>query len=124
MTFMFEHLEVYQKSVNFPGRLLGLTETFPKGYRFLADQLNRATSSIAANIAEGNGRFTKAERKNFFGIACGSPQECVSDRSVKASAEEVGSGKASCEGAAAGGARGVLQGGEEDAEANGGEGDS
>jgi len=42
MTFMFEHLEVYQKSVNFADCLLGLTETFTKGYRFLVDQLNRA----------------------------------------------------------------------------------
>ena len=33
--------------------------------------------SLAANIAEGNGRFTKPDRKNFFGIARGSVQECV-----------------------------------------------
>ncbi len=33
--------------------------------------------SIAANIAEGNGRFTKADRRNFFGISRGSVQECV-----------------------------------------------
>ncbi len=33
--------------------------------------------SIAANIAEGNGRFTKPDRKNFFGISRGSVQECV-----------------------------------------------
>ena len=43
----------------------------------MADQLNRAALSIAANIAEGNGRFTKPDRKNFFGIARGSVQECV-----------------------------------------------
>jgi four helix bundle protein len=28
-------------------------------------------------IAEGNGRFTKPDRKNFFGIARGSVQECA-----------------------------------------------
>ena len=39
--------------------------------------MNRASLSIPANIAEGNGRFTKADRKNFFGIARGSVQECV-----------------------------------------------
>ncbi len=54
-----------------------LTRSFPRGYFFLADQFNRAALSIAANIAEGNGRFTKADRKNFFGIARGSVQECV-----------------------------------------------
>jgi four helix bundle protein len=43
----------------------------------LIDQLNRAALSIAANIAEGNGRFTLRDRKNFFGIARGSVQECV-----------------------------------------------
>jgi four helix bundle protein len=32
---------------------------------------------LPANIAEGNGRFTKPDRKNFFGISRGSVQECV-----------------------------------------------
>ena len=54
-----------------------MTRGFPRGYFFLADQLNRAALSIAANIAEGNGRFTKPDGKNFFGIARGSVQECV-----------------------------------------------
>ena len=33
--------------------------------------------SVATNLAEGNGRFTKADRKNFFTIARGSAQECI-----------------------------------------------
>lgn len=77
MAFAFEKLLVYQKAIDFADRIASLAEHFPRGYGFLADQLNRASLSIAANIAEGNGRFTKADRKNFFGIARGSVQECV-----------------------------------------------
>jgi four helix bundle protein len=77
MAFAFEKLHVYQKAVAFADDACSLTKSFPRGYFFLADQLNRAALSIAANIAEGNGRFTKPDRKNFFGIARGSVQECV-----------------------------------------------
>jgi len=74
---MFENLQVYKKAVDLADQIDALTEKFPRGYFFLADQLNRATLSIATNLAEGNGRFTKADRKNFFTIARGSVQECV-----------------------------------------------
>jgi four helix bundle protein len=77
MAFLFEKLLVYQKAVNFADLICTRTEAFPRGYGFLVDQLNRAALSIAANIAEGNGRFTKPDRRNFFGIARGSAQECV-----------------------------------------------
>ncbi|MGC9455180.1 MAG: four helix bundle protein [Phycisphaerae bacterium] len=77
MAFAFEKLQVYQKAIAFADAVCTLTKGFPRGYFFLADQLNRAALSIAANIAEGNGRFTKPDRKNFFGIARGSVQECV-----------------------------------------------
>lgn len=77
MAFMFEKLEVYQKAVDLADQIAAMTEGFPRGYGFLVDQLNRAALSIAANIAEGNGRFTKPDRRNFFTIARGSAQECV-----------------------------------------------
>lgn len=77
MTFAFEKLVVYQKALDFSDRVCQLTGGFPRGFYFLADQLNRASLSIAANIADGNGRFTKPDRKHFFGIARGSVQECV-----------------------------------------------
>ena len=77
MAFAFEKLVVYQKAVDFADQVCLRSENFTRGYGFLADQLNRASVSISANIAEGNGRFTKPDRKNFFGIARGSVQECV-----------------------------------------------
>jgi len=69
MAFAFGKLLVYQKAIAFADAVCTLTKGFPRGYFFPADQLNRAALSIAANIAEGNGRLAKPDRKNFFGIA-------------------------------------------------------
>ena len=77
MPFLVEKLEVYQKSVDFADRISGFTESFPKGKYYLADQLNRASLSIPANVAEGNGRFLPKDRRNFFIIARGSVLECL-----------------------------------------------
>jgi four helix bundle protein len=77
MPFMFEKVEVYQKAVDFADEIASLTERFPRGYGFLVDQLNRAALSITSKLAEGNGRFAKPDRHNFFTIARGSAQECV-----------------------------------------------
>ena len=44
--------------------------------RTLKEQLSRAASSIALNLAEGYGRFSPADQKHFFRIAMGSLREC------------------------------------------------
>jgi four helix bundle protein len=77
VAFDFEKLIVYQKAVDFADVVCDHTEHFERGYGFLADQLNRAALSISNNIAEGNGRFTKADRRYFLGISRGSVHECV-----------------------------------------------
>jgi hypothetical protein len=46
MTFQCEKLLVDQKSVDFADRVCDLTELFARGYRFLAEQLNRAALSL------------------------------------------------------------------------------
>lgn len=77
MAFTFEKLVVYQKAVDLADEVFTHTKSFSRGYGFIANQVNRAVLSISTNIAEGNGRFSKADRKRFFGIARGSVQECV-----------------------------------------------
>lgn len=77
MPFAFERLYVYQKAMDFADEACRCAEEFPRGYGFLVNQLNRAALSIAANIAEGNGRFMAKDRRRFLGIARGSIQECV-----------------------------------------------
>jgi four helix bundle protein len=77
MPFLLESCQTYQKALAFADRITSLTESFPRGKFYLADQLNRAAVSIAANIAEGNGRRTPRDRKNFFIVARGSLLECL-----------------------------------------------
>ena len=41
------------------------------------DQLDRASTSIPLNIAEGNGKYAPKDRCRFFDIAHGSALECA-----------------------------------------------
>ena len=44
--------------------------------KFLQDQLLRASSSVALNLAEGSGKRTPADQRRFYAIAFGSLREC------------------------------------------------
>jgi four helix bundle protein len=53
-----------------------LTRTFPKDELYgLTSQLRRASVSVASNIAEGRGRITEGEFRQFLSIAQGSTYE-------------------------------------------------
>jgi len=53
-----------------------LTRTFPKEELYgLTSPLRRASVSVASNIAEGYGRNTPGEYKQFLGMARGSNSE-------------------------------------------------
>ena len=69
---MFDHekLRVYQEALPFASLVESLLEQSDKA-RSLYDQLDRARNSILLNIAEGNGRFTAADRCRFFDMAPG-----------------------------------------------------
>ncbi len=45
--------------------------------RYVNDQLGRASFSVPLNIAEGSGKFSKADRKNYFTTARASVFECI-----------------------------------------------
>ncbi|MGH7204022.1 MAG: four helix bundle protein [Candidatus Levyibacteriota bacterium] len=75
--FNFEKLDVSKKAVNFANHIYGLTKSWPKEYRYsLTDQIQRASLSIALNLAEGASR-TPLEFKRFISISRGSAHECV-----------------------------------------------
>lgn len=78
MAFDFEKFPVYKLALEFSRDVDALLSAadVPKNSR-LADQLTRAALSIALNIAEGAGRFHKADKKNFYIMARGSAFECV-----------------------------------------------
>ncbi len=74
--FDFEKLEVYNKArkINIEVHDFLTTYTLEKNNE---SQLRRASFSIMLNIAEGTGRLTKRDKRNFYVIARGSAFECV-----------------------------------------------
>ena len=72
----FEELEVWQKAHELTLLIYRLTRAFPPDERFgLISQLRRASSSVAANIAEGYGRRTTKELLRSLRIANGEAEE-------------------------------------------------
>ena len=72
--FDHEKLTVYQESILFVAWVDDLLKTLPKNLA-VHNQLDRASTSIPLNIAEGNGKYTAQDRCRFFDIARGSALE-------------------------------------------------
>ena len=69
----FRNLAVWQRAVEMTLEIYKLTSAFPDSERFgLTNQLRRASVSVASNIAEGQGRLSTGEFRQFLGIARGS----------------------------------------------------
>ena len=69
-----EKLDVYQISLEFITWTVPLLSKLPRGAS-VRNQLDRASTSVPLNIAEGNGKFTSPDRCRFFDIARGSALE-------------------------------------------------
>ena len=74
--FDHEKLNVYRTAIRFVAWSSGLLTEIPKGIA-VHNQLDRASTSIPLNIAEGNGKHTSADRCRFFDTARGSAFECA-----------------------------------------------
>jgi len=69
----YKKLVAWQEAVNLVVQVYENTRKFPSEEKFgLISQINRAAVSIPSNIAEGAGRATNGEFKQFLGIAAGS----------------------------------------------------
>ena len=75
--FDHEKLDVYQAAIEFVVVANDVVEDFPRGRSHLSDQLQRASTSIALNIAEGAGEFSRSEKARFYRIAKRSATECA-----------------------------------------------
>jgi len=77
---LHERLEVWQTAVVCVVSIYKETESFPKEERFgLTSQIRRAAVSIAANIAEGEGRESTKEFNHFLSNAQGSVSELATE---------------------------------------------
>ena len=76
--FDHEKLEVYQVAIEFVAWSEILLEECKGKAASAKKHLDEASSSIPNNIAEGNGKWSKKDRKKFFEVACGSALECAS----------------------------------------------
>ncbi len=74
--FDHERLTVYQRSMEFVRWTGAAFERIP-ARTSARDQLDRASTSILLNIAEGSGRHTAADRCRFLDTARGSALECA-----------------------------------------------
>ena len=74
----YKDLECYKKARELRIDVSGLAKKFPALEKFmLISQIIRSSRAVTANIAEGYGRFTYADTKNFFVIARGSVTETM-----------------------------------------------
>ena len=74
--FSHEKLIVYNRSLEFVEFVENLLSKFKDNLN-VYDQLDRSSTSITLNIAEGTGKFTSKDKNRFYDIARGSAVESV-----------------------------------------------
>jgi four helix bundle protein len=77
MAFDHERLDVYRIALDFVVEANEVIVALPPGRGYLADQLQRAATSVPLNIAEGAGEFCPNDKARFYRIAKRSATECA-----------------------------------------------
>jgi four helix bundle protein len=79
MAKMYENLDAWKEATNLAVRIYQITRTFPKEEIYgITSQIRRAAVSISSNIAEGAGRKSKNDFRQFVHVASGSLNEVES----------------------------------------------
>jgi four helix bundle protein len=75
--FDHEKLDVYRAAIDLVILIDEIVENLPRGRAYLADQFQRAGSSVPLNIAEGAGEYANNEKCRFYRMAKRSATECA-----------------------------------------------
>ena len=91
MANTYRDLLAWQRAKELAVRVYKVTETFPKVEQFgITSQIRRAAVSVVSNIAEGQGRGSKADFVKFLCIARGSLLELQTQFEIARELEFVG----------------------------------
>ncbi len=83
MSHSYKGLYAWQKAKTLAVDIYSATKQFPRDERFgLISQLRRAAVSVPSNIAEGQGRATKGEFRQFLATARGSLLEIATQLEI------------------------------------------
>ena len=77
MRFDHEKLDVYKVAIELVILIDEIVEHLPRGRAYLADQLQRAGTSVPLNISEGAGEYASNEKVRFYRMARRSATECA-----------------------------------------------
>ncbi len=75
--FDHERLDVYKIAIELVVLIDTIIEVLPRGRAYLADQFQRAGTSVCLNIAEGAGEYAGQEKVRFYRMAKRSATECA-----------------------------------------------
>ncbi len=97
--FLFDHekLEAYQQAIRFVEWVTPLIEQL-KASKAVLERIDRCSTSVPLNIAEGNGKFSMKDRSRFLDIANNAAVDCAATLDVlvaqkRLRADEIEEGK-------------------------------